>query len=77
MEVGDKVRIVVYGELHKVEACASCGRSTDQYKDVMPNIVGKEGVIDEVKQNNGYVLYSLSGIPEKSKWYNSEQLTKI
>ena len=77
MEVGDKVRVVVYGEIHKVEACASCGRATDQYKDVMPEIIGREGVVTKKVTTLNGELYELSGIPEKMRWYKLEQLLNI
>lgn len=72
---GDTVRVIGFGELAGKDAgCVSCGHSNEG-QDVMPQIVGRIGVIENVVQANGYTLYELSGIPEKKLWYLEEQLT--
>jgi len=77
LKVGVQVKIVGYGELTTGNGgCPTCGHS-DSQTDVMPHIVGKKGVINQVVQENGFVRYGLSGIPEKARWYFSDQLRII
>lgn len=76
MNVGDKVKIISYGEMvWFTQGCANC--TNGEWKDMQPEIVGKEGIVDDVAMAMGLQVYSLSGIPEKARWYNSNQLFKI
>lgn len=85
---GDKVRIINYGHIMFM-------RKDDEYKpdnilfeneyiyriDMMPQIVGKEGIIKgsyfDLYGNGRKDEYCIEGIPGKTSWYNQAQLEPI
>lgn len=67
--IGDKVKIVKYGH---------AARFSDKSGwDMIPQIVGKEGLVSEVLLSQGEYSYSVKGIPEKHAWYYEDQLEMI
>jgi hypothetical protein len=81
-EIGDKVKVVNYGHLMwsnkksgmkmKLPIISEDGNIV--WHDFLSKIVGKVGVVVEVIETQGIVNYSLNGIPQKTSWYNEEQL---
>ena len=80
--IGDKVEIINYGHLiwsskkSEIEIGLPViheGKYTIWY-DMNNDIVGKIGVVDDVTETQGNIQYSLKGIPQKSAWYNEDQL---
>ena len=81
-EIGDKVKVVNYG--HRMWSYKGTETkvnwpiiSEDEniiWNDMQSEIVGKYGVVDKVTETQGITKYSLDGIPQKSAWYNEEQL---
>lgn len=62
--IGDKVRVINYGSLMWDENGST---------DILPELVGKEGLIQEVYNNS----YSISGIKGKHAWYDEGQLEMV
>lgn len=74
---GQKVKVIWYGEIVlSLGGCVGCGKE-QIYKDAQPEVIGKIGIIDEVETAHGLPVYSLSGIPEKARWFNEEQLKLV
>ena len=81
-EIGDKVKVVNYGHLMwtnkksgtKVNWPIINEDENTIWNDMQSEIVGKYGVVKDVIETQGIVQYSLNGIPQKSAWYNEEQL---
>ncbi len=70
--VGDKVKIIIYGDI---------GYDTDEEgniftKDLLPSVVGQSGTIDIIKGNK-FPKYYISGIIGKYGPFNQEQLEKL
>jgi hypothetical protein len=74
-KVGDKVKVVKYGHIiHHYKSETGNWAA----EDISPDIVGKEGVVREVSNSQpGWVTYALDGIPEKTAWYNQNQLELV
>lgn len=73
---GDTVKIIDYGEITvRNSPCSNCRK--DDWWDSLPQVVGREGKVEEVIFASGIPLYVLSGIPEKDKWYDERQLKKV
>lgn len=72
--IGNRVQIVGYGEMGWQPAC--CGKQ-GSITDSMPDLIGKQGVIEEVLESGERTLYTLSGIPSKRQFYRDEQLKLI
>ena len=53
--------------------------STDEVYlyDMMPELVGKEGIVDKVSVTQGIAGYALNNIPEKYAWYHEDQLILV
>ena len=83
MKIGDKVKVVDFGHLMwsrkpmSFKVYAKDPDSNVVWYDCSPEIVGKEGVIKDVKTTQGQTNYALSGITEKSAWYSENQLELI
>jgi hypothetical protein len=84
MKIGDKVEIIKYGHILFTEDDLPFKKISGlRYKftyDLLPQVVGKTGVIDAIdfyyiRPNE--ILYSVLGIPEKHFWYNESQLKKL
>lgn len=83
--IGDKVKVVSYG--HPIWVNKNSGMemnfpiiSEDDkvvWYDINGGVVGKIGIVEKVKETQGILGYSLSGIPEKSAWYNEDQLEAV
>ncbi len=83
--IGDKVKVVNYG--HPILVNKNSGMemnfpviSEDDkvvWYDMNGGVVGKVGIVDKVKETQGILGYSLSGIPEKVSWYNEDQLEMV
>lgn len=76
MKVGDKVRIINYG--HNVHTTIKL----DVYEnkttfDLLPFLLGSEGVIQEIQTNDDRCFYKIEGIFDKKCWYNEDQLELI
>lgn len=77
MKVGDKVRVVKYGHILIMGEYEQSLGFPYKY-DINPSIIGKEGVIVEIKTSKDLpTQYELSGIPEKVAWYNEDQLVLL
>lgn len=71
--VGDNVKIIGYGHL---------GFSVNEgVYDCMPEIVGKKGIVTEVKDwsnaygVNNFYQYSIDGVSSKTAWFDEKQLS--
>lgn len=73
LKKGDKVRIVVYGEV-KISFNMEDGGYDSL--DIMPYLVGREGIIDKIIGTK-FPKYYIAGIQGKYGPYNEEQLQKI
>lgn len=84
-KIGDKVRIVNYGHLiyesSKNENPLKFKTISDdgniRIMDMLPEIVGKEGVIVDISETQGEVSYAIDGIVGKHAWYNEDQIELI
>lgn len=88
-EKGDKVRVVVYGhvlvqskeqnEIADPSFPILDEDATTRVIDIMPHLIGKEGIVVDVTFRDGgkRVSYILSGIPEKDSWYSHKQLELV
>mgnify|MGYP001003825553 FL=1 len=82
-KMGDKVRVINYGALlwdrNGKLPFKKMKLSTDEVYlyDIMPELVGKEGIVDKVSVTQGIVGYALNNIPEKYAWYHEDQLTLV
>lgn len=47
------------------------------YYDDRPEIIGKIGIVSEVRECQEYWHYAIEGIPEKHSWYDEEQLELV
>ena len=83
--IGDKVRIVNYGQLMWGNKSAHGGKLLEGFPiiqededflwvDLRPDIVGQEGVVDVAKTNQGIDEYSVHGV---GAWFNNDQLEFI
>lgn len=87
-KVGDKVEIIKYGSIHWQNMEVDPRPIPKKFKilenrlkikpfvwfDILPEIVGKQGVISKVSETGGYAI---DGIPLKYAWYDKEQLKLI
>lgn len=85
-DTGDKVRVINYGHIMWMNT-----KLTDYYNDftpikedgdikwydVMPELIGKEGVIEKGICKQGKHQYSLQGVKGKVAWYSNDQLELI
>lgn len=79
---GDKVKIVKYGAPiweHKNSGLNLPypiieENETTWWKDMLPQIVGRTGIIREATITQGISKYAIDGIPEKCSWYHDSQL---
>ena len=72
-----QVKITNYGEMTLiVGGCTTCNQP-NQFKDMMPDIVGSIGKVEEVISINGRDMYTLSGIPSKKQFYYDDQLQLV
>jgi hypothetical protein len=69
--VGDKVEIVNYGGMIYV-----WGENKPRGIDLMPELIGQKGIIDQVIDQQSEPKYSIKG-PNKHAWYNRNQLKKL
>jgi hypothetical protein len=69
---GDRVRIINYG--HRIALHKKGGGL--EMTDISPELVGQEGIIDEVNDMQGIPIYSILG-PNKHAWYHENQMEKI
>ena len=89
-KIGDKVRVVKYGHLmhmskREYEVIFPDGFPDNIFMedqvsvvvDWRPEVIGKEGVVQIVSDGPNGIQYSLDGIPEKSAWYNHNQLELV
>ncbi len=82
-KVGDKVRIINYGAIlwdrnpNLPYKQLSMFINNIYIYDIMPEIIGKQGVVDIVSVKQGIVGYALNNIPEKYAWYYEDQLTLV
>lgn len=78
-KIGDHVHVVNYGSKiwmfkgqpqpkHKMPIISE--NEEIAWYDMLPEIVGKKGTVREVYHGQ----YALDGIPEKTAWYNDNQL---
>jgi hypothetical protein len=80
LKVGDTVEVINYGHsvyLNKelVIFHPILSERGDFFEvDINPEVVGKHGVITKISSSN---KYSLDGIPQKSSWYNRNQLKQL
>lgn len=73
---GDTVKVIDYGELvFDRGTCHHCQEVN--WRDTMPSIVGKTGIVIQVTDASGIPLYTLDGIPEKKQFYNEDQLQLV
>lgn len=85
MKVGDVVKIINYGHIiwehkespYKLPFPVIHESEMTYTKDSNAGIVGKTGTIREVTTSQGRPQYAIDGIPEKSAWYNQDQLELI
>lgn len=71
--IGDKVKVVNYGS-----QLISYRDGSWFVQDMLPEIVGKEGIIDHVSETQkDYIQYSIDGIPRKHAWYVEQQLEMV
>lgn len=79
MKIGDRVKVVHYGHLlisYKEMPYQLMNKGVGMYRyDVLPDIVGKEGVIEAIDRDTGQFI--IVGIDEKAAWYNESQLEMI
>lgn len=73
LKSGDKVRIINYG--HHIFDIDENGEF--RVIDLVPEIVGKIGVIDRATETQTSGQYSIIGIPGKTAWYDDKQLELI
>lgn len=67
--IGDKVKIINYGHYFYDPMLGNC--------DMIPEIVGCEGLIKEVSNSQGDYMYSLHGVPKKQSWFMENQLEMV
>lgn len=72
-KVGDKVRVINYGGL----VDQIMGNGEIKKVDLASEIVGKEGVIVQIINQQGVPKYKIEGIPMKTAWYDEEQLELV
>lgn len=84
IKIGDKVRVVGAGGIvFSVDPMISKSFVYLGYEDgfhwydILPGIVGRDGVVVDITETQGNKKYSLSGIPEKSSWYSDDQLELV
>ena len=81
--VGDKVRVVKYGHaiwVHKdSNMFLNCPVITKNPRmvDIIPDVVGKTGVVCQSKITQDIPSYAIDGIIGKTAWYDEEQLELI
>jgi len=83
--IGDKVKVVGYGHLFWLAKDSEMKTNFPIihkegdiiWHDMNSGVVGKKGVVDKVTETQGQIKYSIKGIPEKSAWYNEEQLKMV
>ena len=83
--IGDKVKVINYG--HPI--CMSKNSGVEVkfpviyeddkviWYDMNSGVVGKVGVVTDVKETQGMIGYSLSEIAGKTAWYDEDQLEII
>lgn len=81
-KIGDRVKVVNYG--HAVWSCCddmalplirpASSKDDSWVFDMNRAVVGKKGIVVEVLDSGSYAL---SGIPEKTAWYNEDQLQLV
>lgn len=84
-KAGDTVKVVNYGHLFwehknvKVKLDFPIVYEDEHvlWKDMSPEIIGKTGIISEVKKIQGQYEYCIEGIPEKHAWYYEDQLEMV
>lgn len=84
INIGDKVRVVGAGGIVFTDtpmvstSFVYLGYENGfHWYDILPKIIGKEGVVTNVIESQGRLMYSLSGIPEKVSWYSEFQLELV
>ena len=82
---GDKVKIVKYGhliwqnkKLYSPEISYPIFKENDtiMWLDLSPELVGQEGVVDEVVMTQGIPNYSINGL-NKHAWYQEPQMELV
>ena len=84
-KIGDKVEIINYGSiiwesinspnptsfpvLHK--------NDTTITKDMSPELLGRQGFIEDAKVTQGHDKYAIKGIPGKYAWFDNQQLKLV
>lgn len=71
-DIGDKVRVVKYGSW-------MCDNTKGEMRvyDIMPQLVGKEGVVSKVNLCQEKYSYALEKIEGKHAWYDEGQLEMV
>lgn len=85
-KTGDKVRIIQYG--HRIWFSHDMPKPGFKYpilgvsehfevRDMSPELVGQEGIVEKSEVTQGRIQYILQGIKGKSAWYDEKQLELI
>ncbi len=84
--IGDKVRIVNYGSLFWENKNTSDPKLSfpivheDEnmiWKDMLPELVGQQGIVSKVTETQGIYNYTIEGIKGKYAWYQEGQMEMV
>lgn len=85
-EIGDEVKIIKYGAIvwlfknipqPKLSLPIVAEDETMVWLDMIPDIVGKTGLVSHVKTTQGVPRYIIDGIKGKSAWYDESQMELV
>ena len=74
-KVGDKIKIIKNGHLSWRNDLID--RKKMRQVDIMPRLVGQEGIVTKIDLLHFRPFYVLSGINGKDRWYTEDQMQLI